>query len=166
VDYARALLATESARRAKPLLANGFGGATVKRMAAVARFRRPGAVSRVASILAAAALVAVFATSPVRAAVKPAEKALSDTEIDAVNVEIVPGRYAYTVNDGTFHQVVICDGANVYYMPVEPGDNDPDRENVISAGVISGEPVRYRLEDTSDVVSFQVERNEKCSIVP
>ena len=51
-------------------------------------------------------------------------------------------------------------------MPVEPGDNDPDREIVISAGVISGEPVRYRLEDTSDVVSFQVERNEKCSIVP
>ena len=166
VDYARALLATESARRAKPLLANGFGGATVKRMAAVARFRRPGAVSRVASILAAAALAAVFATSPVRAAVKPAEKALFDTEIDAVNVEIVPGSYAYVVNDGTFHEIVVSDGANVYYMPVEPGDNDPDREIVISTDVISGEPVRYRLEDTSDVVSFQVERNEKCSIVP
>lgn len=157
-DYARALLAAESARCARPLFANGFGAATVKRMEAVARFRRPGTALRAVSLLAAAVLVAVFATSPLRTAAKPAESASPDTEIDAVSMKVVPDSYTYVINDGTLHRIVVCDGANVYCTPVELGNSVPDGEVVlISMGVLaSEEAAQYKM-------STQWERNENFS---
>ena len=149
-DYARAMLAAESARCARPLLSSGFGGATVRRMRAVQRFRRKGAASWIVSALAGAALVAVFATSPVTAAVKPPETAPDGAETVAAAAETAPGSLAYAVNDGPCHGIVVSKGAYVYYTPVVMPDNDTGREVVLLQMTLV--PVKNADPHTADAI--------------
>ena len=133
-DYARALLAAESARWPRLLLANGFGCATVKRMEAVTRFRRPGTALRAVSLLAAAVLVAVFATAPLPS--KAAHVPPEDTAPIAAEGqdEAQPGRYIRV--DG-INGLEVQDGATFKYVVV-PDAPDGSHQHFV---VVEGEPV-------------------------
>lgn len=126
-DYARAMLQVEAERGARPLFASGFGAATVRRMEAVARFRRPGAALRAVSLLAAAVLVAVFATSPLRPREAPVAggQYMSNVNTDrsSAGPEAAPkgvwasgeqsGKYVRVTGYGEWQEITIQDGATV-----------------------------------------------------
>jgi len=129
-DYARALLQAETGRSAKPLFSNGFGAPLVGRMAAVSRFRRPGTALRAVSLLAAAVLVAAFATSPLRPGAAPAVRGGSALNVNAdrsssmepevlldgfvaVKQSEVPGRYVYVTNRGDYRELRVQDGSSM-----------------------------------------------------
>lgn len=146
-DYARALLTAESARWPRPLLAHGFGCATVKRMEAVTRFRRPGTALRAVSLLAAAVLVAVFATAPLpsRAAPVAGGHYVSNVNTDrssagpgaapgGTEANSEPGNFIYV--DGAYG-LTVQDGATFKYVVVL-GASDGSHQHFV---VMAGEPV-------------------------
>ena len=110
------MLQAEAERGVKTLFANGFGAATVRRMEAVRRFRRRGKAAWIASALASAALVAVFATTPVqpKASPTPADTAAEPEAITQHDEQ--PGRYVRMAGNGAYGEILVQDGATVRYV--------------------------------------------------
>ncbi|MBE6990512.1 MAG: M56 family metallopeptidase [Ruminococcaceae bacterium] len=123
-DYARTLLLAESRRSGMPLFANGFGAAaTLRRVEAVARFRRPRVLHRAAAALAGLALLAVFATSPLAAPapVPLTEQEALQEELQGTEEEIYASAMLYM--DGAF--LAVDRGNDVVLVPAVYGGAAP-----------------------------------------